>query len=136
MSPRKKGWETDTKGKVITEELKGKIYKIVEDIEWRPHPLREKIKMRILLSQEEDGTDYTMFIGMTPKGEIVPEHIHEGSDDILFPLSGKAKLWIQGVGDLELKKGVIARVPKGVLHKVHEVSEDLYAFDVFIPPIL
>jgi len=136
MDSQRKGWKTGLKGKTLREQEREKVYKIIENIEWKPHPLTEKIKMRTLLTHKDDRTDCTIFIGMTPRGEIVPEHIHESSDDILFPLSGKAKLWIQGLGDFELKKGVIARVPKGVLHKVYEVSEDFYAFDVFTPAIL
>lgn len=136
MGSQRKGWKTGLKGKTVREQEKGKVYKIIENIEWKPHPLTGKIKMKILLTHKDDQIDCTIFIGMTPKAEVVPEHIHESSDDILYPLSGKAKLWIQGLGDFELKKGVIARVPKGVLHKVYEVSEDFYAFDVFTPAIL
>lgn len=136
MSSQEKGWKTGLKGRSVKEQDKGKVYKIIENVEWKSHPIFEKIRMKILLSHKEDQMDCTVFIGNTPKGEIVPEHIHENSDDILYPLSGKAKLWIEGLGDFELKKGVIASVPKGVLHKVYEVTEDFYALDVFVPSIL
>ena len=136
MSSQEKGWKRGLKGKSVKEQDKGKVYKIIENVEWKPHPIFEKIRMKILLSHKEDDMDCTIFIGNTPKGETVPEHIHENSDDILYPLSGKAKLWMQGLGDFVLEKGVIARVPKGVLHKVYDVTEDFYALDVFVPPIL
>ena len=136
MNLRRKGWETGVEGKTVTEDERDRVYKILEGVAWKPHPLSEKIKTKILLTRDEDGTDCTIFIGMVPKGEALAEHIHEHSDDIIYPLSGKAKLWIRGIGDFELKIGVIAKVPKGVLHKVYDVSEDFYALDVFAPPIL
>jgi quercetin dioxygenase-like cupin family protein len=70
-----------------------------------------------------------------PKGESIPEHTH-AVHDILYPLSGKAKVWIKGLGDLELKKGVLVSVPPGVVHKVYEVTEDLEVYDVFSEAIL
>jgi quercetin dioxygenase-like cupin family protein len=136
MESKEKGWKTGQKGESLKEQHRAKVYKIVEDVAWKTHPVFEKIRMKVLLSQKDDQTDCTVFIGNTPKGEMVPEHIHENSDDLLYPLSGKAKLWIEGLGDFELRKGVIARVPKGVLHKVYNVSEDFYALDVFVPAVL
>ena len=34
-------------------------------------------------------------------------------DDILYPLQGKAAMWVEGVGDFTLEPGMIVRVPKG-----------------------
>ena len=92
MSSQEKGWKRGLKGKSVKEQDKGKVYKIIENVEWKPHPVFEKIRMKILLTHKEDDMDYTIFIGNTPKGETVPEHIHENSDDILYPLISVAPL--------------------------------------------
>ena len=62
MSSQEKGWKTGLKGKGVKEQDKGKVYKIIENVEWKSHPIFEKIRMKILLSHKEDQMDCTIFI--------------------------------------------------------------------------
>jgi len=48
-------------------------------------------------------------------------------------VKGKAKMWIDRVGDVPLVEGTFVRIPKGVLHQPHDIEEDLFAYDVFYP---
>jgi mannose-6-phosphate isomerase-like protein (cupin superfamily) len=62
----------------------------------------------------------------------VPKHTHE-CDDILYIIKGKAKVWIDGIGDIPALPGTFVRIPKGVLHQPHDVEEDSIIYDVFYP---
>jgi len=90
----------------------------VEELEWQPHKTVKSVEIKI------------------GRGLEVPEHIHEDSDDILYPLSGKAKMWVEGSGEFSLEPGVIVRVPQGTKHRIYDVSEDLLIYDVFWPALL
>ncbi len=111
------------------------IYKEEEKIDWEFHPLNSNVKLGYFLTKQDDGVEVTCILGRVPKGETIPEHTHKVYD-ILFPLSGKAQIWIKGLGDLELRKGVLVCVPPEVAHKVYNVTEDLEVFDVFSSAII
>jgi quercetin dioxygenase-like cupin family protein len=132
---RKKGWRSAAGAAGADLEAKDRIYKQVRKIKWEPHPLNHKVQLGFLLTKKDDGVKVTCLLARIPKGESIPEHTH-AVHDILYPLSGKAKVWIKGLGDLELKKGVLVSVPPGVVHKVYEVTEDLEVYDVFSEAIL
>lgn len=131
---KRKGWELP-KGKDVDRTMLNHIYKRLEDIVWEPHPINSNVQLGFVLTKKEDGVEITSLIAKIPKGEAIPEHTHKVYD-ILFPLSGKGKAWIQGIGELELKRGVVVNIPPDAVHKVYEVTEDLEIYDVFSGPIL
>jgi quercetin dioxygenase-like cupin family protein len=135
ISNKKEGWGSADGARQIDEGMKGHIYKEVKNIDSKSHPLNEMVKLTFLLTKKDDDVDVTIIHAIVPKGADIPEHTHE-VHDIIYPVSGKAKIWIQGIGDLKLEKGVLVNVPPRVLHKVYDVSEDLEVFDVFSGPIL
>ena len=134
-SEKRPGWETSSDAREIQDENKTSAYKEIKDIKWETHPINDKLKLAFLLTKKEDGVEVTSLLAKIPKGEELPEHTHE-VHDIIFPLSGEAKIWIKGMGEFELKKGVIVHVPPGVPHKVYNVTEDLDIYDVFSGPIV
>ena len=131
---RRGGWDTVAEGSDIKGEEVGHIYKQLKNIQWEPHPLNENVQLGFILTKEEDGVEITNLLVKIPKGEVVPEHTHQ-VHDILFPLAGKGKVWIKGIGDLTLKRGVVVNVPPGAVHKVYNVTEDMEVYDVFSGPI-
>lgn len=104
-----------------------------EEVEWKPHSFAKGVKIKPLLTKEKHGADVTCLTVIVKKGLEVPEHIHEGQDDILYILSGKAKMWINGIGEFELTKGMLVKVAKKTRHKIYGVTEDLMIYDVFSP---
>jgi len=104
-----------------------------EVVEWKPHSIVEGVKIKPLLTKEKHGADVTCMLVIVRKGLEVPEHIHEEQDDILYPLSGKAKMWIDGIGEFELTKGMLVRVQKKTKHKIYDITEDLMIYNVFTP---
>ena len=113
-----------------------KAYRSTEEIPWLPHPVAEGVRIKPLISNKEHGLDVTCMLVKIPQGKEVPEHIHATQDDILYPLEGKATMWVDGTGEFPLQPGNIVRVPKGTKHKIFAVTEDTLIFDVFCPALL
>jgi quercetin dioxygenase-like cupin family protein len=129
------GWDIATDSVKGVKEAASHVYQKMDDLQWEPHPINRNVKLAFILTKRNDGVEVTTLLVRIPKGEGLPEHTHE-AHDIIFPLSGKAKIWIKGIGDYELKKGVAVHVPPGILHKLYDVTEDMEIYDVFSGAIL
>ena len=112
------------------------IVKKVADVPWRPHPLVKEVNIKPLVTKSEDSLDVTYLLVKVPTGIEIPEHIHEEQADILYPLQGKAEMNVEGAGTFSLEPGVIVRVPKGIKHRIFNVTEELLVYDVFQPATL
>ena len=110
-----------------------KLYRYLDDIAWRPHPVADGVTIKPLVTKRGDKAEVSCLLVKIEAGREVPVHIHEDSDDIIFPLSGEASMFIEGMETLELKEGMIVRVPKGTKHKIFNVTKDLLLYDVFSP---
>ena len=104
-----------------------------EEVGWKPHPIARGAEIKHLVTKREHKSDVTCMLVIVRKGVVIPEHTHAEQDDIIYPLSGRAKMWVDGIGEFELKRGVLVRVLKGTKHKVYDVTEDLLVYDVFSP---
>ena len=104
-----------------------------KEIDWGPHPTVKDVKIKPLLTKKDHKTDMTVVLVNVKEDVIVPEHIHDEQDDILYVLSGKGKMWVDGIGEFELQKGKLVRVLKGTKHKIYDVKENLLIYDIFIP---
>ena len=113
-----------------------KTHRLVDTISWLPHPTATGVRIKPMISQKDYGLDVTCMLVDIPAGKEVPEHIHETQDDILYPLHGKAVMWVDGEGDFSLEPGLIVKVPKGTKHKITDVTEDLLLYDVFCPALM
>ena len=111
-----------------------KCVKRERDVEWAPHPFLP-IQIKSFLSKKDDGGDITIFLVKIPAGREIPVHVHETQEDIIFILAGRAKMWIDGVGDFDIEKGTFIRVPKNTQHRIYDVTEDILNYDVFTPPL-
>ena len=109
---------------------------IRKNIPWEPHPSAQGVKIKPLISRKEHGPDVTCMLVFVPAGNGVPEYIHENQDDILYPLQGKAVMWVDETGSFSLEPGVIVRVPKGKKHKIIDITKNLLIYDVFSPSLL
>jgi quercetin dioxygenase-like cupin family protein len=118
------------------QEVKMEVNRKVENIPWRPHPVVPGISIKPLISSKEQHLDVTCMLVAVPAGKEVPEHIHDTQDDILYPLKGKAVMWVEDAGEFTLEPGLIVRVPKGKKHKITKVVEELLVYDVFSPALI
>jgi quercetin dioxygenase-like cupin family protein len=105
-----------------------------QDLSWEPHPFLP-IQIKLLGTRKLDQADVTCFLVKIPVGKEIPEHTHEIQEDIIFLLSGKGKMWIDGTGDFDIEKGTFVRVPKNTRHRIYGVTEEILNYDVFVPPL-
>ena len=63
---------------------------------------------------------------------VVPAHVHEGEDDNLYVLSGRARMRV-AADVFEIGPGAHITAPANVEHEIFDVVEDLYIYDVFAP---
>lgn len=105
--------------------------------EERDHPTFDGVKIKVLFSREGHGAAATIVLSRVPAGAAIPEHVHEGSDDILHVLRGRATMEIRSGEEAEtfgLVPGRVVRVPRDTPHRIFDVAEELEIFDVFAPP--
>jgi quercetin dioxygenase-like cupin family protein len=109
------------------------IYTNVDQISWDPHPLASGVEIKPLVTKRDDWLDISCIVVKVPVGIEIPEHTHAEQVDILYPLQGKAEMYVEGAGDFSLEPGVVVRVPIGAKHKIFNVTEELIIYDVFHP---
>ncbi len=97
------------------------------EAKWEPHPQLPGIEVAYLVSNRSDAIGITCAFVRLRARATPAKHSHERSDDILFVLKGKAKMWIDGYGDVLLNEGTFLRIPKGILHQPHDIEEDIIA---------
>ena len=135
MAKTRKGWSTGKEGIIISWDIRNETFKTLKDEDWEPHPLVKEALLNFIITKKDNEAGVTCLFVKIPKGKEIPEHFHELSNDIIVPLEGKAKVWVKGIGEFEMHRGTVINIPKGVKHKIFDVSEDVFAFDVFNPGI-
>lgn len=66
-------------------------------------------------------------------GADVPVHAHPGRADMLFILSGKGTLWIEGIGDLPMRADDFLCVPPDTPHRPHSITAPILALNIWAP---
>ena len=110
-----------------------KICTRIENLAWNPHSLAARAQIKPLVTKRDDDLNVSCILVKIPVGIEIPEHIHAEQVDILYPLSGRAEMYVEGKGDFVLEAGVVVRVPMGAKHKIFNVTEELLIYDVFHP---
>jgi len=87
------------------------IMQKVDALPWLPHPTAKGVKIKPLVSRKDTGLNVTCMLVQVPAGIEVPEHVHPDQVDILYPLEGKARMWVAGSDEFDLQPGVIVRMP-------------------------
>lgn len=103
-------------------------------MKWEKHPAAIGVFIKKIVTQREFGEESpsTLFVKI-PAGIEIPEHVHAGSEDILFFLDGAGTMWIENVGEFPVARGLIVRVPRNTKHKIYGVKEDILIYDIFSP---
>lgn len=90
-------------------------------------------KVAYLLSSRDEWSGLTCLLVHLPARTQVEKRTHDNSDDIVYVVKGKGKMWIDEGGDVPMVEGTFIRIPKGVLHQPRDIEEDPIAYDVFYP---
>jgi quercetin dioxygenase-like cupin family protein len=105
----------------------------VDNQAWEPHPLAEGVEIKPLVTKRDHDLNVSCILVKIPSGIEIPEHTHDDQVDILYPIRGKAEMFVEGEGDIFLEPGVVVRVPRGAKHRIFKVTEELIIYDVFHP---
>lgn len=99
---------------------------------WEGHPRVKGAESMFLLTNQEENTEFTCMLTHLPVKTVVNIHFHE-FDEIIYVIEGKAVMYIDGAGEIPMKKGSFFRIPKGVKHHPYDIEEDIIAYNVFYP---
>jgi quercetin dioxygenase-like cupin family protein len=105
----------------------------VDELSWDPHPFADGVKIKPLVTKRDDDLNVSCLLVKVPVGIEIAEHTHEEQVDILYPLRGRAEMYVDQTGTFALKPGVVVRVPKGAKHRIFNVTDELIIYDVFHP---
>lgn len=82
----------------------------------------------ILVSEQTVGAkNLAMGVNETHVGGMVPEHVHEAEEEVMFFLSGKGK-FITGDGEVDLEPGVCIYNPPGIRHSIVNTGDEVLKF--------
>jgi putative monooxygenase len=92
---------------------------------------------KLLLAPKFGGvTHVSMGMNITEVGSMIPDHVHEDSEEVLFLISGRARIVIEGVGEWEIGPETAFYSPLGKKHRVENIgSEPLKLVWVYCPPL-
>jgi len=101
--------------------------------EYRDPPRRSKL----LLAPKYGGViNVSMGMNVTDVGSMIPDHVHEDSEEVLFLISGRAKLVIEGEGEWEIGPETAFYSPIGKSHRVENIGDEpLKLVWVYCPPL-
>lgn len=92
---------------------------------------------KLLLAPKFGGvTNLSMGMNVTEVGSMIPDHVHENSEEVLFLISGHAKIVIEGEGEWEIGPETAFYSPIGKKHRVENIGDEpLKLVWVYSPPL-
>jgi quercetin dioxygenase-like cupin family protein len=112
-----------------------KVYKKETEVEWEDHFMTEFGRIQWIYTKEKDNSPITVMKVHLNKGVTLPDHRHPDQPDLIYPLQGKATVFIEGEGEFPLSPGMVVMVPPNTLHSIRNVEEDVILYNVFAPAI-
>jgi mannose-6-phosphate isomerase-like protein (cupin superfamily) len=115
--------------------MEKKLYVKAADVEgeYRTPPRVSKL----LLAPKYGGVqNLSMGMNITEVGSMIPDHAHEDSEEVLFLISGRAKLVIEGEGEWEIGPETAFYSPIGKKHRLENIGDEpLKLVWVYCPPL-
>ena len=92
---------------------------------------------KLLLAPKFGGVkNVSMGMNITEVGSMIPNHKHDNSEEVLFLISGRAKIVIEGEGEWEIGPETAFYSPLGVTHRVENIGDEpLRIVWVYSPPL-
>jgi putative monooxygenase len=92
---------------------------------------------KLLLAPKFGGvTNLSMGMNITEVGSMIPDHVHEDCEEVLFLIRGKARIVIEGEGAWEIGPETAFYSPIGKKHRVENIGEEpLRLVWVYSPPL-
>lgn len=106
----------------------------LEELEMKPHPKFEGVKIGFLLTKEKHPELSITILEVLPGIEI-PVHVHEKEVDVIFILEGEAEVFINNTWQ-RAKRGDIIVVSPGEEHGVKALGEKVLKCYIVHAPAL
>jgi mannose-6-phosphate isomerase-like protein (cupin superfamily) len=92
---------------------------------------------KLLLAPKTVGTrNVSMGLNVTAVGSMIPDHVHTDSEEVMFIISGRAKLVIEGEGEWEVGPETAIYSPLGKKHRLENIGDEpLKLVWVYSPPL-
>jgi putative monooxygenase len=92
---------------------------------------------KLLLAPKYGGVkNLSMGMNITEVGSMIPDHMHTDSEEVLFLISGRAKIVIEGEGEWEIGPETAFYSPLGKKHRVENIGDEpLKIIWVYSPPL-
>jgi putative monooxygenase len=92
---------------------------------------------KLLLAPKFGGVrNLSMGMNITEVGSMIPDHAHADSEEVLFLISGHAKIVIEGEGEWQIGPETAFYSPLGKKHRVENIgNEPLKLVWVYCPPL-
>ncbi|OGO09045.1 MAG: hypothetical protein A2Y61_07190 [Chloroflexi bacterium RBG_13_60_13] len=92
---------------------------------------------KLLLAPRFGGvTNLSMGMNITDVGSMIPDHAHEDCEEVLFLISGNARLVIEGEGAWEIGPETAFYSPIGKKHRLENIGDEpLKLVWVYSPPL-
>jgi quercetin dioxygenase-like cupin family protein len=111
------------------------VMKKIDEVPWEGHFMDEKSRIKWIYTNERDGTPMTVMVIELQEGISLPDHRHEMQPDLIYVISGKATMYIEGQGEFPAEAGMVVMVPPNTTHAVRNVTEKFVMYNVFSPAI-
>lgn len=93
---------------------------------------------RLLLSEKNVGAkNVSLGLNVTEVGSMIPDHKHEDSEEVMYIVSGRARLVIEdGEEVYEVGPDTAIYSPKGVTHRLENIGDtELKLVWAYAPPL-
>lgn len=92
---------------------------------------------KLLLAPKFGGVkNVSMGMNITEVGSQIPDHTHTESEEVLFLISGKARIVLEGEGSWEIGPETAFYSPLGVKHRVENIGDEpLKLVWCYCPPL-
>ncbi len=111
------------------------VKKKIDEVPWEGHFMDKDSRIKWIYSREKDGAPMTVMLIELRKGISLPEHRHQDQPDLIYPVAGKATMYIEGQGEFPIGPGTVVMVPPNTTHCIRNVEETLVLYNVFAPSI-
>ncbi|KPJ89348.1 MAG: hypothetical protein AMS17_02245 [Spirochaetes bacterium DG_61] len=111
------------------------VKKEIDKVDWEGHFMNKDSRIKWIYTREKDGAPITVMLIELAKGITLPDHRHQDQPDLIYPIKGKATMYIEGEGEFPLKPGMVVMVPPNTMHAVRNVEETVLMYNVFAPAI-
>ena len=86
------------------------LRKDIDKVEWEDHFMYKDSRIKWIYTREKDGSPITVMLIELAKGITLPDHRHQDQPDLIYPIQGKATMYIEGEGEFPLRPGLVIMV--------------------------